>query len=244
MKVRNTTDFDTRALRSWLRRVVRHVEAALVKGHPLGWPEQAVRARATLILTHCDVWVRQTRRDQSAIALQAHAGWLGRAEKQRALGNERSAQVAEENAERWILDGGTGRAAYSGRRLRMTLHGGDLVSLLWLARHETWHLFGVRHEHFPDSVMRETASSRVAVALLFGVTEGATLPRTPPEPKSVPSVEDRASAKLLRLTEREKAWRTKLKRAETALAKIRKSKRYYAKQIAVAAASAQKMPPR
>lgn len=241
MKVRNTTDFDTQAIRSWLRRVVRHVEATFVKGHPLGWSEQAVRARATLILTHCDVWVRQTRRDQSAIALRAHAGWLEHAEKQRALGHERSAQVAEERAERWILDGGSGRAAYSGRRLRLTLHGGDLVSLLWLARHEVWHLFGARHEHFPDSLMRETASSRVAVALLFGVTEGATLP--PTEPKPVPSVEDRASAKLMRLTEREKAWRTKLKRAETALAKIRRSKRYYEKQIAVAA-SAQKMPPR
>jgi hypothetical protein len=61
-----------------------------------------------------------------------------------------------------------------------------------------------------------------------------------------PSAEDRASAKLLRLAAREKAWTTKLKRAETALAKIRKSKRYYEKQIAVAvaAASAQKMPPR
>jgi hypothetical protein len=52
MKVRNTTDFDTQAIRSWLRRVVRHVEATFVKGHPLGWSEQAVRARATLILTH------------------------------------------------------------------------------------------------------------------------------------------------------------------------------------------------
>lgn len=244
MKLRNTTDFDSAAIQGWLRRVVRHVETTLAKRHPLGWSEQETHERATLILSHCDIWIRQTRRDQEAHAKRVASAWRERAAGQRARGNERGAQAAEEHAERWIVDGGSGRAWFSGRRLRVTLHGADVISLLWLARHEIWHLFAVRHEHFPDAVMHETTSSRAAVATIFDVAEGTLLPLAKePGPKRAPSAEERATEKLARLVAREKAWTIKLKRAETALSKIRRSRRYYEKQISGAAASAEKTPP-
>lgn len=249
MKLRNTTDFDTVMLRSWLRRVVREVEGALTNAHPLGWSPTIVSSRAENILKHCDVWIRQRRPDSAqakARREQSAAAWTATAAKRRAAGDERGALEAEGHAAAWseVSRHVTGRAAYSGMRLRITIGDASLESFLWIARHEVWHLFGVRHEHFPDAVMHASRGAYAAVRDVYDIAEDATLPlASPPEPKPVPSAEDRASAKLLRLTEREKAWTTKLKRAETALAKIRKSKRYYEKQIAVAAGKTPKQPP-
>ena len=138
--------------------------------------------------------------------------------------------------QRRVRDYATGRAHLSGHRLRITIGSASLAHYLWIARHEVWHLFGVEHEHFPEAIMHLTPSALVAIHEVYGVAEGATLPpASPPEPKPAPTAEDRATVKLARLAEREKAWRTKLKRAETALAKIRKSQKYYEKQCAVAA---------
>lgn len=237
MKLRNTTDFDSQALRSLLRRVVREVERTLVslagrEEHPLGWTADNVHVRATLILDRCDVWIRQRRTDREASRLHAIEGWQRRAE-QAATDHER--ERASVHVERWTLDGGTGRARYSGTKLRLTLYGPSVAAFLWLARHEVWHLFGLPHEHFPAAIMHETVGARVAVCELFGVTEHDVLPLAVVKPKQLPNVETRAANKLAALEERTRRWTTKLKRAQTALTKLKRQRSYYERQLAQAA---------
>lgn len=229
MKLRNTTDFDPGVLRALLRVVVRDVECVMTDFHPLGWSKDAVRARAERILSECDVWIRQRRaadtrdyRGEAERALDAgHADRAGRL-----------VVLAEHGAS-------SGHATYSGRRLRLTLAGASTVDFLWLARHEVWHLFGVGHGYFPDAIMHATPGAMEAVRHQYRpqITRwGASLPAkrpTVPAPKA--SAEDRAAAKLAAISAREKAWTTKLRRAQTALSKLKDSRRYYERQIAKAA---------
>lgn len=234
MKIRNTTDFDTAELRSLLRRVVREVESTLAKlaargEHPLRWPVDIVHARARHILAVCDVWIRQKRNDAELRRQHAIEGWLHAAET---ATTDRERERASVAVERWALDGGSGRARLSGTKLRMTLVGSSTAAFLWLARHEVWHLFGLGHEHFPGAIMHETAVARVAVCEIFGVTETDTIALVAPKPaKSAPGPEE----KLAALEERAKRWNSKLKRAQTALGKLKRQQRYYERQIEQAA---------
>lgn len=200
MKLRNTTDFDTAALRSWLRRVVREVEVVLAKNHPaLGSRGAWTHDRAEWILARCDVWIRQARADRR----------LG-------LGLEAGEQA-------WS----TGRASYSGSKLRMTIGGPDLALAVWLMRHEVWHLFGVHHRDFPAAIMREDGGALAAVREVYGIAPGATLPLATAPTKAAPTAEQREAAALADIAEKRKRWTTKLRRAQTALAKLRTRERYY-----------------
>ena len=239
MKIRNTTDFDTGTLRSLLRSVVREVEATLSKHHPLGWSIAAVHARAELILEHCDVWIRQARPerrlgtvDERVTTLRADAAEYRRLAPDRpGQGLAEAADECEERARELEANGpeeqvwSTGRASLSGRKLRMTIGGSDAVLAVWLMRHEVWHLFGVRHPDFPAAVMREDAGSLEAVRRVYGIDEGAKLP--PPKPKPKPTAEEREAAILADIAEKRKRWTTKLRRAQTAIAKLRTRERYY-----------------
>lgn len=233
MKVRNTTDYDTDALRSLIRVVVRDVERTMAAHHPLGlgWTPEMVAARAKKILGGCDVWIRQHRARRTSRGARDYGQEAARAAEKgqddRAL---RLAVFAETGG------GSSGYAMLSGSRLRLTLSTDSTASFLWLVRHEAWHLFGVGHEDFPNAVMHETPSSREAIREQYAAQiarYGETLPAKParvaPPP---PSAEERAASKLARIEEREKAWTTKLRRAQTALAKLKKSRRYYEKLAA------------
>jgi hypothetical protein len=247
MKIRNTTDFETAELRHWLRRVVREVQATLralaERGeHPRSWHTDAVDRRAAEILANCDVWVRQTRRDLTRETEAGVSGWLAHAEK---ASTARGVDAAKEHAEHWAIDSGTGRASYSGRHLRMTIHGADISAFVWLARHETWHLFGLRHEHFPHAVMHETKSSGDAVREVYGIADATfTIPiQAEPSPEEREASKDRErEKKLAGVLAKQARWSTKLKRAQTALGKLKRQRTYYERQIAIAASGKPRTP--
>lgn len=221
MKIRNTTDFDTAAIRSLLRRVVREVEASLSKQHPRLSPD-GVANRARFILAHCDVWVRQFRGKRAEDCARGAAAWRELAGK-----DPTRAEKALEYAERLAYEAACGTAGYAslgGGRLRMTVGGGDVATFVWLARHEVWHLFGLSHQHFPEAVMRQSAGAMAAVREVYGIEEGATLPLTVVVTKPAPTAEEREAAVLADIAEKRKRWTTKLRRAQTAL---RTRERYY-----------------
>jgi len=230
MEIRNTTDFDGRQIRAWIARVVREVRDGFLAHDPRSRPPEEIRARATKILSHCDVWVRQQRPDRAPARrrkqLQARAALASE------MGHDPILHVTAASAPEESRHS-SGHAYLSGRAMRLTIPDGDLVGFVWLVRHEVWHLFGLRHPDFPDSVMHATPSALDAVRALYDIPEGANLPVPAKKPAS--TLEDRAGAKLKALAAREARWLTKLRRAQNALAKIKKSKSYYERQLATAA---------
>lgn len=232
MEIRNTTDFDGREIRAWIAKAVREVRDGFLVHDPLSRPPEEIRARAAKILGHCDVWVRQQRPGQALARrrrqLEARAALVSEMGHDPAPILHDAANLAPEESR-----GSSGHAYLSGRAMRLTIPNGDLAGFVWLVRHEVWHLFGVRHPDFPDAVMRATTPALDAVRALYGIADGATLPVAPEKP--APTLEERASAKLEALAAREARWSSKLRRAQNALAKIKKSRGYYERQLATAA---------
>jgi len=201
MKLRNTSDFDSDALRSIIRSVVREVSATMQREHPGGlvWDRQRVQLRAHRILHTCDIWVRQSR--------------VGR--------------------------GTTGTANLLGTTMRITLSGPDMAHAFWIIRHEVWHLFGIQHAHFPDAVMHCTPGALEAVRGIFGLRPDQQLPNKPKrDPKAKPSPDALAAAKLAKIEAAEKRWTTRLRRAQTALAKLKRQRTYYARKLGAETATA------
>jgi len=102
-------------------------------------------------------------------------------------------------------------------------------SLCDLVYHELMHTYGYRHAQYTDIPKREIVGlfpyetplpfetkTHIRVVLTCG--------RAATKPKQKPPVWKTRYEKLL---SREKAWRTKLKRAENALSKIEKQRKYY-----------------
>lgn len=219
MRIRNTTDFDTKALRYLIRVVINAVANSFIKtGHPANpeWTKPWIELRRQRILVglgkirSCDIWVRQSRQSEPSTS---------------------------------------GRAWVDGHKMRLSIPGGDPVSFVWLVRHEVWHLFGVQsHRLFPDAVMRESPSSLQAVKELFAsdiakvADANGLLPLKEVAPHPVMSADEkqqrrdnRKVAKVAALLERQARWEAKLKRAKKALATIQTSLRYYEKQGVLAA---------
>jgi hypothetical protein len=141
----------------------------------------------------------------------------------------------------------TGRAWLDGTKLRITIFNDEPSHLLWILRHEVWHLFGVRHPHFPDAVMHESAPALDALVELYAgvlrrvVTSEGKLPLQPVRAALSPDEKqarrsDRKEQRVASLLERKARWESKEKRAKTALATIRRQLRYYEKQGLLVAA--------
>jgi hypothetical protein len=134
----------------------------------------------------------------------------------------------------------SGCAWLSGRRMVVSFSADmTTVEALWLIQHEVWHLFGLNHRDYPNAVMRRSPSAFAAVAeqyrvLLASVGEALPLaaPKAPKAPKPKPTAAERAEVKLAGILAREKAWTTKQRRAETALTKLGRQRRYYERFLA------------
>lgn len=225
MKIKNTTNYDTATLRRCVLAVVRDVERTLYSlasrgEHPRvpSWSREKVEHRAEFIRKHCSVIVRRYEHERRGRA--SYAGdrmWLS------------------------LFDGTVGRAwtAQAAAKDGFVQALPTTATVLWLIQHEVWHLFGIRHPQMPDAVNRETPAARESIRDRFAslIAElGETMPLVAdPEPKAVEPSDERAVRKIAALAEREKRWTTKLRRAQTALAKLRKSRTYYERQIEKAA---------
>ena len=100
-----------------------------------------------------------------------------------------------------------------------------------LFEHELRHSYGERHRRghsCMESTWKNTAT-HVEACKRYEATFGVELPLTKPK---VRAPRDLQGDRYQRVLEREKAWSTKLKRAQTALKKLRQQRRYYEKQMA------------
>lgn len=217
MKIRNTTDLDTAAMRSLIRAVVRDVEKTLVRhGHPraASHPEWAdakrISRRAEFILKSCEVWIRQ----------------------------RRDARASSEYT--------SGRASLGGGRMTLTIGSPDPVQFLWLVRHEVWHLFRLHHADFPEAVMHRSPAAFDACREIYAkaiariVNIMGEIPAKPTAVGPVVTAEERAANRLADVAAAEKRWTTKLRRAQTALAKLKRKRRYYERQLATAASRSER----
>ena len=120
----------------------------------------------------------------------------------------------------------TGHAYLSGHYSHLSVPPGglDVAAFAALWRHELWHLYGIRHGDFPESIMwcQPTAQTAAMVERF-----GATIPE--PAPPPAPSALSRSSANIAkaqrdmaRASERAKRLTTKAKRTATALAKAKR----------------------
>lgn len=203
--IRNTSKYDGAVMRRLLQRVVSEVTASLLDHHPL----------------------RDTTANWNADRVMRRAGFI-----------ESACQV-------WIRNRAysrSGRANLGGGRMTLSL--GPVMTtaeFLWLARHEVWHLFGVGHDRMPDAIRhRHWDRGDAALQIVRGVYSnelhevGELLPLAVAAPKAAPVPADaQVEAKLAAIVAREKRWTTKLRRAETALAKLKKSRKYYERKLAL-----------
>ena len=92
----------------------------------------------------------------------------------------------------------------------------DARELLRLAHHELMHTYGYEHSGYVDISEAERA-----------VLIPANYKMPTPAPKAKPAPADRKARRVASLIARRKQWQTRIKRAQTALTKIRKSLRLY-----------------
>lgn len=136
--------------------------------------------------------------------------------------------------------GCSGRASLGGGwcRIRVARNEVVLAELCWLVQHEVYHLFGVRHQAMPNAVNHWSSAGTAAAREHYSdlIDRYGEVVREVPKPaKVVPTTEQKRVAKLASIEERIARWQSKAKRAETALKKLRKQKRYYESQLATAA---------
>lgn len=136
--------------------------------------------------------------------------------------------------------GCSGRASLGGGWCRIRVARGEvsLAELIWLVRHEVYHLFGVRHGDMPNAVNHWSASGTAAVAEKHAhlvKRYGEIVKEEPAPEKRRVSTEEKRVTKLSGIEERIVKWESKRKRAETALKKLQKQRRYYEGQLAQAA---------
>lgn len=126
-----------------------------------------------------------------------------------------------------------GRAALGGSWSRLTIPATDPDKrlLAQILVHELAHNAGAAGERW----MRRSKSYGVRhPEWRENVAWADALPLERKEPKRAAPVKDVIGSKLARLAEREAAWRSKAKRAATALRKIARSRTYYVRKLAAA----------
>jgi len=128
----------------------------------------------------------------------------------------------------------SGWATLSGSRMRLRLpapkYGRIEASIFaWLVEHELFHTHGYEHRHMAKSNHGATSAETHAWATAL-FPDG--LPLQQPKVKARPSqaaLQEQRHQHVLALM---KTWTTKLKRAQTALAKLRQRSRYYERALA------------
>lgn len=136
--------------------------------------------------------------------------------------------------------GCSGRASLGGGwcRIRIARDEVKLAELAWLIQHEVYHLFGVKHQDMPHAVNHWSASGTAAAADHYAdvITRYGEVVREEPKPaKVVVSTDEKRVAKLTSIVERIGRWEAKQRRAEKALQKLQRQRRYYEGQLALAA---------
>ncbi len=138
--------------------------------------------------------------------------------------------------------GCSGNASLGGGRMRLRVQRGNVetVELIWLVRHEVYHLFGVEHGNMPHSVNHRSDGASVAIGERFSelVTRlGPVLTEVAEVKKPKLGTDAKRSAKLTSIEARIKSWESKARRAENALKKLRKQRVYYETALAPLRAS-------
>jgi hypothetical protein len=111
------------------------------------------------------------------------------------------------------------------------------ATLAWVVWHELLHTYGYRHDRFSPPAMYNTDSAE-RFAFVVEKIGSEMVADAAVKVKVKPTKETTQRARYDRLVANEKAWQSKLKRAQTALRKIAKRKRYYERQLSVAAVNA------
>lgn len=132
--------------------------------------------------------------------------------------------------------GCSGRASLGGLRCRIRIPRDSvpLASLAWLMQHEVYHLFGVTHRDMPPAINHWSdagiAAARETYATLIERYGEIVHEVAAPEPRR-PTITEKRAAKLASIEARITRWESKAKRAENALKKLRKQRRYYASRL-------------
>lgn len=118
--------------------------------------------------------------------------------------------------------------------VRLSKHTPDTVDFAFVAAHEFAHIRGQHHSDMSKYYKRHAAQTYAAWQwardFKLEVKE---------KKKRVVTSEERVEKKLSNVIKLEKKWTTKLKRAQTALKKLRRSRQYYEKRAAVSSKGAQ-----
>jgi hypothetical protein len=134
--------------------------------------------------------------------------------------------------------GCSGRASLGGGwcRIRIPRNSVNLNELIWLIRHEVYHLFAVRHQDMPNAVNNRGNYGYVEETFSELFTRyGMEVLEAPVVGKKVVSTDEKRAVKLASIETRIAAWESKQKRAENALKKLRQKVRYYQTVMGVAA---------
>jgi len=137
--------------------------------------------------------------------------------------------------------GCSGWASLSGgsMRLRIQRDSVSTVELIWLIRHEVYHLFGVDHAGMPDAVNNRSTAAFNTIRERFAeqiARYGDSVSEVPVPAKTKPSTEDKRIAKLASIEARLARWVSKQRRAENAIKKLTRQKSYYLDVVEKAAA--------
>lgn len=129
----------------------------------------------------------------------------------------------------------TGQAIVKGYWLRICIprSRADTRRVAWTIEHELLHIYGYEHKNMGrnhpkwDGIKYQYAWAEELI--------GEYIPIKTPTPKAKYTTFEKQTLMYTPLCARERRWLTKFKRAQNALAKIKKSKKYYEKQLGIAA---------
>jgi hypothetical protein len=115
----------------------------------------------------------------------------------------------------------SGYAYLRGYYMKLCLQRGSIsrYTVASLFAHELMHSYGYRHS--------EMASRGRADPVELTEFTGTTLDEQKPKPKAKPSTAELQAQRYGRVLERERRWQSKLKRAQTALRKLKRQRKYY-----------------
>lgn len=123
-------------------------------------------------------------------------------------------------------------------RIRVPKGSVHLARLAWLVQHEIYHLFGVRHRDMPHAVNHWSSAGIAAAREHYSHLidrYGDVVHETPEPAKTVVTAEQKQASRLASIEERIARWESKARRAENALKKLRRQKRYYESRLTVTA---------
>lgn len=105
----------------------------------------------------------------------------------------------------------------------------DVPPFVALVQHELWHNYGIRHGDMPNTVRYCSTDTDFVRQVVADLGFDAVEEISTPEP---PDLDDKRASKLASLDERIARWEGKLRRAENAIKKLRRQRRYYERVVA------------